>query len=494
MGNASEHFSVKKKMYIFVVLTVLAVAFGTSAIAFQTSANQIDDYYKLSTADNAKNFASMVDGDYLLTLRKAIESEEYQTLREKAVEKEDESMIEGYLKDNGLWDGYYDISTRLTEYLGNMDSLKYLYVVAHGDKDAERDMYLIDDESTELFETGMYEEREEELRGIDLTDMGEPRISQGDWGWLCSAFSPVYASDGTCVCVVGCDIGMDDVMQERRGLLILLIIGSLLFVAAVLTFAMLFITKVVVNPLHAMTQEMKQFTPAENISYDDACVINLEIKSRDEIYEIYEGIRSMQINIIDHLNDLSALQKENKKVEDDIKVKEEEIGQLNIKTYRDALTGVGNKAAYIKQIDELNSLTIETVSDFGIVMVDMNNLKQINDTYGHKSGDIFIKGCCNMVCDAFKHSPVYRIGGDEFVVILTGTDYEHRVDIVERLKKDYINCYEQTSLDPWLRYSAAVGMSELKSDDDALELVFRRADKAMYVDKEEFKKKYGGYR
>lgn len=62
MENQSKKFSIRKKMYIFVILTVLAVAFGTSTIAFLTGADQINRYYKQNTADNARNFASMVEG------------------------------------------------------------------------------------------------------------------------------------------------------------------------------------------------------------------------------------------------------------------------------------------------------------------------------------------------------------------------------------------------------------------------------------------------
>jgi hypothetical protein len=54
---------------------MLAVAMGTSAIAFRTEADQIDRYYKSNTADNARNFATMVDGDFLKELRKVAESD-----------------------------------------------------------------------------------------------------------------------------------------------------------------------------------------------------------------------------------------------------------------------------------------------------------------------------------------------------------------------------------------------------------------------------------
>ncbi|MBR4554230.1 MAG: diguanylate cyclase [Ruminococcus sp.] len=181
-------------------------------------------------------------------------------------------------------------------------------------------------------------------------------------------------------------------------------------------------------------------------------------------------------------------------VENEIKVRDEQIGQISQEAYKDALTGVGNKAAYNNKVDELNMLIKEGHTELAVVMVDMNNLKKINDEYGHKAGDLYIRGCCHMICEAFKHSPVYRIGGDEFVAVLQGQDYDERLQTVHDLHTAFEDACERTELEPWLRCSAAVGISELCSDDNSFELVFRRADKAMYDEKKLFKALHGSYR
>ena len=124
-------------------------------------------------------------------------------------------------------------------------------------------------------------------------------------------------------------------------------------------------------------------------------------------------------------------------------------------------------------------------------MVDINNLKAINDEHGHRAGDQYIKGCCHMICEVFKHSPVYRIGGDEFAVLLQGSDYVNRKELCQQLRADYERTSAQRDVSPWLRYSAAVGMAEKAADDNSVELVFRRADEAMYRDKVRIKKQYG---
>lgn len=488
MSNEKKRLSVKTKMYIFVVVTVLSVAVGTSLIAYSLSVDQIDRYYKQSASDNALNMADQIDGDFIAELRPYIESDEFQELRERAEEEDNEQLVEDYLKEHGLWERYSEIRTMLTRYVDNIDGVKYLYVIAHGDKDAEYDMYLIDDEYSPIYETGYYEERETELRGIDLTDLKEPTISNGDWGWLCSDFKPVYDSEGNCVCIVGCDFGMDEVMEERTSTLASLIFGSIIFTTIVLGIAVWFINLILINPIRSMTDEMKKFRPGEHKDYDTAGVMELNIQSNDEISDIYDGIRTMQMNIIDYLKDKA-------KAQSDIKHRDERIGQLSNETNKDPLTGVGSKYAFIKKTAEMNAKIASGESDpFAIVMVDMNNLKNINDDHGHKAGDMYIIGCCKMIGEVFGNSPCYRIGGDEFVVVLTGSDYEDRKALVEKLKSDYEEAHAASDKEPWERYSAAVGMAENASDDRTVEFVFKRADKAMYEDKAAFKKNFGGYR
>lgn len=486
--------SVGVKLYIFIIITVLAAAIGTAFLAYGINANQIDRYYKQVAFDTAVNFSSFVDGDYLRALREAAESEEFQSLRETAEENDDESVIQAYLEANGLWDGYVKTRGDLVRYLRNMEAIKYLYIIACGDENAERDMYLVDDDENPIYETGYYEDREAELMGMDLTQRVEPTISTGDWGWLCSAYAPVYDSDGNVVCQIGCDFGMDDVMAERYRSLMYVVLTAIALTAIVLIGAVLYVNRIVIKPLNSLTAEMKKFKPQENVSYLKAGVISLRIKSRDEINELYDGIRTMQINIIDYLNHLDLLQKDKERAEEDIKTRDEKIGQISMEAYRDSLTGVGSKAAYVNKVEEMNGQIKAGHKELGVVMVDMNNLKHINDEFGHKMGDSYIIGCCRLICEVFKHSPVYRIGGDEFVVILQGADYENRHALVDSLKKRYDEIMKNHDKEPWERYSAAVGIAELSSDDGTIDLVFKRADRAMYRDKKRMKEVLGSYR
>ena len=174
--------------------------------------------------------------------------------------------------------------------------------------------------------------------------------------------------------------------------------------------------------------------------------------------------------------------------------REEQIGQISQEAYRDPLTGVGSKAAYNKKVSELEAKISDGTAEFAVVMVDVNNLKYINDDFGHEAGDQYIRGCCHLICEAFKHSPVFRIGGDEFVVILQGQDFDHRKQICDELREAYDEAFSDAEEDAWLRYSAAVGQAEYPGDGDTFNEIFNRADEAMYEDKREFKGVHGSYR
>ena len=147
---------------------------------------------------------------------------------------------------------------------------------------------------------------------------------------------------------------------------------------------------------------------------------------------------------------------------------------------QDALTKVKNRIAYEKYISNLED-------DFAIVMFDINNLKQVNDKYGHEMGDIYLKNCCKMICDSFKHSPIFRVGGDEFVAILQNGDYRKRNSLLEKMREK-MDSMISMGLEPWERISIAAGMAEYKKgSNESIKDVVKRADMLMYENKKQMK-------
>ena len=154
---------------------------------------------------------------------------------------------------------------------------------------------------------------------------------------------------------------------------------------------------------------------------------------------------------------------------------------------KDPLTGVGSAVAYKAKCELINNeIKTKDNINFAVVECDVNNLKFINDSFGHELGSAYIKNCCKVFCNTFKHSPVYRIGGDEFVIILFDSEYENRNVLFEKLKSSISN----KVFAPTESISFAAGMAEYNAETDkSVKDVLQRADDAMYAHKNEMKNK-----
>ena len=151
--------------------------------------------------------------------------------------------------------------------------------------------------------------------------------------------------------------------------------------------------------------------------------------------------------------------------------------------FRDTLTGVKSKHAFIEQESELDvKIQSGEPIEFGFIVCDVNGLKRINDTFGHKEGDKYICKACEMLCDYFKHSPVFRIGGDEFIVLLEGRDYEAREEIISEINKAVEKCIGTNNV----VVSLGLATFDPETDHSAQE-VFMRADDLMYERKMQLK-------
>ena len=157
------------------------------------------------------------------------------------------------------------------------------------------------------------------------------------------------------------------------------------------------------------------------------------------------------------------------------------LAEMNKIANFDSLTGVKNKHAYIDAEAKLNSLIEEKEDvEFATIVFDINGLKEINDSLGHHAGDEFIKSGCSIICNLFKHSPIYRIGGDEFAVIAQGMDYQNMDIIMAELEK--INIENQKAD----KVVIACGVARYSGERNVAG-VFDKADKRMYENKRQLK-------
>lgn len=166
------------------------------------------------------------------------------------------------------------------------------------------------------------------------------------------------------------------------------------------------------------------------------------------------------------------------------KLKEE---KENSKAYKsmantDSLTGVRNKHAYMETEAQLNSWIREgAVDKLALIVCDINGLKYVNDTQGHAAGDKLIKDACSLICNVFSHGSVYRTGGDEFVVLLSGKGYDTKDETIADFNRRVEENIKKNEV------VVSIGYTTFQPNDEQVHDLFERADHMMYDRKKELK-------
>ena len=162
----------------------------------------------------------------------------------------------------------------------------------------------------------------------------------------------------------------------------------------------------------------------------------------------------------------------------------EKIKALDHRANYDALTSVRNKGAFTEYIDNvqtrINNGETESVA---VCIFDCNDLKKINDIYGHDKGDEYIKNACHFICTTFRRSAVFRIGGDEFAAVLMNEDFLNRDNLTDTFSNEQI-AISEAAVDPWNKLHIAMGLAiYTPGKDSSLNDTISRADDLMYENK-----------
>ena len=152
--------------------------------------------------------------------------------------------------------------------------------------------------------------------------------------------------------------------------------------------------------------------------------------------------------------------------------------------YTDTMTRVGNKAAYVECVDALyKRIKNNEKFIFTVVVVDINELKKVNDTYGHEYGDILIQNAASVLKTVWNRKYIYRIGGDEFAVVCSDVEKETTEKQMQILEEEIAIFNQNKNSDvPFLQMAAGMSIYNYETDKEYMD-VFRRADEAMYKDK-----------
>ena len=367
--------------------------------------------------------------------------------------------------------------------------LSYLYIcfpsgnalvnVVAATSQAERDMGLEDMQLLEP-ETGYPNEvmaqYQKAMKSGELTFFKE----NSEYGACYTACRGLKAPDGSSFALVCAEIYIDDLARSVRNyslvsaaIAILLGVG---FAALMFYWLRINVTRPVLalaKSARAIAEKSHSITDIRRLRFEKP-----ELKSWNEVAALANAVEAMTEQIKEHMESGYSAEVRAKSAQ----IEAEDMSRI---AYQDGLTHVKNKAAYTVKAKELTGQIERFSAEFAIVMVDVNFLKKVNDTFGHEYGDKYLIGACEIICDVFKHSPVYRIGGDEFLAVLQGHDYEQREELMVRLKERFRGSDDE-SMQPWENFSAACGIGVYQLG-DTVEQVFQNADEEMYRNKVEMK-------
>ena len=236
-----------------------------------------------------------------------------------------------------------------------------------------------------------------------------------------------------------------------------------------------------------ITGPLRKLTSAANeISKGDYDVI-LPPERKDEVGELSRAFRIAIDNIRARSEDIKArIRFQEDRLEKNAQtMKQQEDDLLTMKNlaYIDSLTGVKNKHAYEDTARIIDEQIKAGTAEFAVIMCDLNYLKLINDTRGHQAGDAALKKASRILCNAFPMSTVFRIGGDEFVVIPSVLEYARIDEQIDALKA-MLRKQKETTEDILDRTSFAFGSAVFERESDhSFKDVFERADQNMYEEK-----------
>ena len=358
-------------------------------------------------------------------------------------------------EDQGT-DGYETIMKTLTYFQDNID-LKYIYHI----RDMGDGTFSFGLDPT-VHDPGEFGSPIVYTDALYKASKGTPAADEvpyrDAWGSFYSAYSPVLDSQGKVAGIIAVDFSADWYNQQLATLTRTTIIVALLslLVGGGIAFAIITRSEKKIGSIQGQLNEM-------------AATLMHEIGNDSAAAEVNQ-------NRLENNHSIDTLEKQIHSMQSELRT---QLAHVHGQAHTDEMTGVKSKQAYLEMENKLDEeLKKGELSGFAVVVCDVNGLKKINDTQGHKAGDEYIRRACTMICDVFCHSPVYRVGGDEFVAILKDRDYDNRNILIHELHQ--LSAAHIASNDAIV----SGGLAEYDPRrDHSVRDVFERADAKMYKEK-----------
>ena len=227
-----------------------------------------------------------------------------------------------------------------------------------------------------------------------------------EWGTYYTAWSPVKDSEDRVVGLVGVDFEASQIRKELANSMIVVVSSTLILLALCIVSFSLYSSRVrkrstqLGNEINDLSNDLKtMFNEIEGIEKDSTPE---EPEEESTGQDFMKYVDTKTITMTQRLRKHMAYMKQ----------------QANI----DFMTKTGNTRAYFAEKNKLQESINDGTADFAVVIFDINGLKKYNDNLGHERGDMLITAAADALKKTFANFKIYRIGGDEFAVIIPGAE------------------------------------------------------------------------
>jgi len=167
------------------------------------------------------------------------------------------------------------------------------------------------------------------------------------------------------------------------------------------------------------------------------------------------------------------------------------VKELKLLASTDAMTKLYNRRYFEKVALYIFNLAKRDTKDLSLIMIDIDDFKNVNDTYGHKVGDDVIIELANILLETQRKSDIIcRYGGEEFVILLSNTSIDGANTVAQKLREDVEQSIVLLEDNRELKYTISLGVSQVNiQKETSIELVLKRADDALYEAKKSGKNK-----
>ena len=451
-GSSGLSYTTRYVLLFSALLLAANIALGAAIL--EQSVSTVRKMVRKSMLNVSNTAASLVDGD----------------------------LAGGFTADDVGTEEYDHVLSQLSAFQDNTD-IEYIYMVRQDGEDHY--VFVMDADPEDPADFGEDVLITEALRTAAKGDAKvDDKPAQDEWGNFYSAYSPVFDSEGSVACIIGVDYDADwydrQILENSVSVVVISVISVI-----VTLLVLLVVTGNIRKKLGELNADLSTLAvDVEELAADlgsDAGYTKPEKSAPENEAEMYTDLSAA---------DIEALSGRIRSMHTDIKAY---IDHVHKKALTDALTSVGNTAAYMERIEKLESDIADGKASFHIAVFDINYLKHMNDEYGHICGDRVISAAAALIAGVFGNSNTFRIGGDEFIAIAEGVSDDEMSAGLARLDEDTA-LYNEANRDKEGTLSIAKGQASYKAGEDrSFKSVFSRADKDMYESKVRFHKEHREY-